>query len=156
MYSEEMKDGKQEVIDWEEVLVWKDGKKLPLSDYVLTDTWNKIPLFSFDKWKFVTKEWIFVSSAMKTAINLTNYRRHIQNEYNQKHWITPTTVYSEIKDIGIKINKKSYDGLSQNDLEKELKKLEFEMGVAAANMEYELAADLRDQIIELKRGVKRL
>jgi excinuclease UvrABC helicase subunit UvrB len=36
---------------------------------------------------------------MKIAINLTNYRRRIQNEYNIEHSITPTTVFSEIKDI---------------------------------------------------------
>jgi excinuclease ABC subunit B len=47
----------------------------------------------------ITREGFFISNAMKTAINLTNYRRRIQNEYNKEHGITPTTVISEIKEI---------------------------------------------------------
>ncbi len=125
------------------------------SDFLLDESWNKIPLFRFDKWKFITREWIFVSNAMRTAINLTNYRRKLQNEYNIKNGITPTTVFSEIKDIWIKTKNKDYALHSEKDLEKELKRLEFEMDVAAANMEYEKAAELRDLIIELRRNLKK-
>jgi excinuclease UvrABC helicase subunit UvrB len=64
---------------------------------------------------------------MRTSINLTNYRRNLQREYNTKHGITPTTVFSEIKEIGIKTKKKDYALISEKDLEKELKRLEFEM-----------------------------
>lgn len=124
-------------------------------DFLLDENGEKIPLFRFDKWKFLTREWIFVSNAMKTSINLTNYRRKLQREYNEKHWITPTTVFSEIKEIGIKTKKKDYALISEKDLEKELKRLEFEMWVASANMEYEKAAELRDEIIDLRRGLKK-
>jgi len=123
-------------------------------DFLLDEHGEKISLFRFDKWRFLTSRWIFVSNAMRTAINLTNYRRKLQDEYNKKNWITPTTVFSKIKDIWIKTKNKDYAIISEKDLEKELKRLEFEMDVAAANMEYEKAAELRDEIIELKRWLK--
>lgn len=124
-------------------------------DFMLDEFGGKIELFRFDKWKFITKEWFFVSNAMKVAINLTNYRRRIQNEYNKENWITPTTVISEIKEIWIKTKKKDYALISEKDLDKEIKRIEFEMWMAAANMEYEKAAELRDELIELKRWRKK-
>jgi excinuclease ABC subunit B len=124
-------------------------------DFMLDERGWKIELFKYDNWKMITREWFFVSNAMKIAINLTNYRRRIQNEYNIEHSITPTTVFSEIKDIWIKTKKKDYALISEKDLEKEVKRLEFEMWLAAANMDYEKAADLRDELIDLKRGLKR-
>lgn len=45
---------------------------------------------------------IFISNAMKQALNLTNYRRWLQIESNLKNNITPTTVISDIKDMWIK------------------------------------------------------
>lgn len=124
-------------------------------DFILDEYWNPIELFRFDQGKFSTKEWFLVSNAMKTAINLTNYRRKIQNEYNIANNITPKTVISEIKDIWIQSKKKDYSLIDEQTLEKELKKLEFEMNVASANMEYEKAAELRDAIIELKKAKKK-
>lgn len=156
MYSEELKNIQLKKIDGVEMLHnTKTWENYHMDEYLLDENGARVPLFRFDKWKFVTSEWIFVSNAMKTSINLTNYRRKLQREYNEKHGITPTTVFSEIKDIGIKTNKKDYSLISEKDLEKELKKLEFEMWVASANMEYELAAELRDQLIELRRWLKK-
>ena len=120
-------------------------------NYLLDEIGNRVPLYKFDNWKFLTKNWIFVSNAMKNAINLTNYRRKIQWEYNEKNNIIPTTIFSEIKSIWIKTKNKDYTLISEKDLEKEIKKLEFEMWVVSANMEYEKARELRDLIIELKR-----
>lgn len=151
MYSEELKDVKFE----DNKLVSKKWEIFQMQDFLLLENGAKIPLFRFDQWKYLSKEWIFVSNAMKISINLTNYRRNLQREYNEKHWITPTTVFSEIKEIGIKTKKKDYALISEKDLEKELKKLEFEMWVASANMEYEKAAELRDEIIELRRWLKK-
>lgn len=151
MYSEELKDVKFD----NDKLVSKKWDVFEREEFLLDENWNKVPLFRFDKWKFLTREWIFVSNAMKTAINLTNYRRKLQREYNEKHWITPTTVFSKIKDIWIKTKNKDYALYSEKDLEKELKRLEFEMDVSAANMEYEKAAELRDLIIELRRWLKK-
>lgn len=145
MYSESLE--KQEKI--KEIIERNDH------DFMLDELGWKIELFRFDKWKFITREWFFVSNAMRLAINLTNYRRRIQNEYNIANWITPTTVFSEIKDIWIKTKKKDYALISEKDLEKEVKRLEFEMWVASANMEYEKAAELRDELIELRRGLKK-
>lgn len=156
MYSEELKHIELKEENGGNVLInQKTWDIYYQEEYLLDENGNRVPLFRFDKWKFLTQEWIFISNAMKTSINLTNYRRKLQREYNQKHWITPTTVFSQIKDIGIKTSKKDYSLVSEKDLEKELKKLEFEMGIAAANMEYEFAAELRDQIIELKRWLKK-
>ncbi len=123
-------------------------------DFMLDEYGQKIDLYILDKWKMVTQEGHFVSNAMKVAINLTNYRRKIQKEYNEKHDITPTTVLSSIKDIGIPSKKKDYSLVNEKDLEKEYKRLEFEMNVAAANMDYEKAAELRDELIELKKWKK--
>lgn len=96
-----------------------------------------------------------ISNAMETAINLTNYRRKIQKEHNDKNNIIPTTILSEIKNIWIKTKNKKYSKISQKDTEKLLKKLEFEMWVYSANMEYEKAAEIRDEIIELKKWLKK-
>lgn len=155
MYSEELKDVHEEENDGIKTLVSKKWGSFSVEEYLLDENGNQVYLFRFDKGKFLTKEWIFISNAMKTAINLTNYRRKLQREYNEKNGITPTTVFSEIKEIGIKTKNKDYALISEKDLEKELKRLEFEMWVASANMEYEKAADLRDEIIELRRGLKK-
>ena len=87
---------------------------------------------------------------MKKAMDLTYYRRGLQIEHNTKHNIEATTVISSIKDIGIPSKKeklKLRDGVS---VEQEIRRLELEMDIAAANMEYEKAAELRDTILELK------
>ena len=83
-------------------------------------------------------------------MDLTYYRRGLQIEHNTKNNIDPTTVISSIKDIGIPSKKeklKLRDGVS---VEQEIRRLELEMDIAAANMEYEKAAELRDTILELK------
>jgi excinuclease ABC subunit B len=92
---------------------------------------------------------------MKKAIELTYYRREIQIAHNEKIGMTPTTVFSTIKDIGIPSKKKklSLSG-DPKDIKKDIARLELEMDIAAANTEYELAAELRDQILELKKGKK--
>jgi len=122
----------------------------------LIDEYNqKTPLYEFNNGKFLTQEGLFVSKAMRMAINLTNYRRRIQTAYNLKHGITPTTILSDIKDIGIQSKKKDYALIDEATATKELTRLEFEMNVASANMEYEKAAELRDLIIELRKAKKK-
>lgn len=108
-----------------------------------------------NKGKFVNTEGLVISQAMKKAIELTYYRRRIQEEHNAKNNKSPETVFSSIKDIGIASNKKKRESLPDPAIrEKELKRLELEMDIAAANMEYEKAAELRDSIIELKKSKK--
>ncbi len=155
MYWEELKDLTLDFSNGMKTLISKKWEIFYVDDYLLDELWNKVDLFRFNKWKFICEDWIFISNAMKTAINLTNYRRKLQREYNEKNGITATTIFSEIKEIWIKTKNKDYALISEKDLEKELKKLEFEMWVASANMEYEKAADLRDEIIELRRWLKK-
>ena len=113
-------------------------------------------LYRIDKAKLCNQEWLVVSEAMRKAIDLTYYRRNLQEEYNRKNNITPKTVYSEIKDMWLKSNKtkKDYAVLDKRSVEREISRLELEMDIAAANMEYEKAAELRDEILMLKKGKK--
>ena len=118
-----------------------------------TMNWDKLQILN--KWKFVNTQGLVISQAMKKAIDLTYYRRWIQMEHNKKHNITAQTVYSSIKDIWVASNKKKREDLPDPAIrEREIKRLELEMDIAAANMEYETAAELRDTIIELKSPKK--
>ncbi|MDD4151926.1 MAG: excinuclease ABC subunit UvrB, partial [Candidatus Gracilibacteria bacterium] len=112
-------------------------------------------LTRFDNAKWLNEERLVVSEAMRKAINLNYYRRQVQSDYNKLHNIVPTTIFSEIKDMGINTKKRDYSSLDIESIEKEIKKLEFEMGVASSNMEYEKARELRDTIIELRKSKKK-
>jgi len=114
-------------------------------------------LYRLDQWKLVNQDWLIISEAMRKAINLTYYRRNLQNEYNIKFNITPKTIFSEIKDMWLKSNKvkREYSLLDKKDITKEIARMELEMDIAASNMEYEKAAELRDAIIDIKKGKKR-
>ena len=113
-------------------------------------------LLRLDNGKLCNDEGLIVSEAMRKAINLTYYRRNLQDKYNKGNWITPKTVYSEIKDMWLKSNKtkRDYSMLDRASVEKELAKLELEMDIASANMEFEKAAELRDLILDLKKWKK--
>jgi excinuclease ABC subunit B len=92
---------------------------------------------------------------MKKSIDLTYYRRWIQKAHNETHGLTATTIFSSIKDIGIASKKKKLElSGDPKSFEKDLARLELEMDIAAANMEYEAAAEIRDQILELKKWKK--
>lgn len=112
-------------------------------------------LYRIDKWKLCNEEWLIVSEAMKKAINLTNYRRKLQSEYNKKNGIEPKTIFSSIKDIWVRGKKKEEREKIvwkwKKNFEREIKRLELEMDIAAANLEFERAAELRDMILEMKK-----
>ncbi len=112
-------------------------------------------LYILDKWKYFNESWLVISNAMKKAIDLTNYRRSIQSDFNKKNKIIPTTVFSSIKDIWIDSQKKHRREEKIKDIKKEISKLELEMDIASSNMDFELAAELRDKILELKGRKKR-
>lgn len=96
-----------------------------------------------------------ISDSMARAIKITEDRRKVQHTYNVEHNITPTTIFSSIKDMGIP-KKRDYALHEEwENLDSRLKRLELEMDVAAANLDFELAAELRDAIIELKKGKKK-
>ena len=148
--------------------------KIPLSispngREVTTSKWNKISnlkleeeniylwnLYRLDKWKLVNDDWLIISEAMKKSINLTYYRRGLQQEYNNTNNITAKTIFSSIKDMWITSNKtkRDYSNLNKKEIWSTISRLELEMDIAAWNMEYEKAAELRDQILYLKKWKK--
>ena len=100
-----------------------------------------------------------VTPSMRKAMDETARRRSIQNAYNQEHGIVPKTVIKSVRDL-IEISsptaeRKGRGGVKMTKAEKEreIARLEKQMKEAARMMEYEYAAVLRDQIIEL-RGSK--
>ena len=94
-----------------------------------------------------------VSDAMKYAINETKRRRTIQEAYNQKHGIVPKTIVKEIREV-ITNNKEVLDSkpqkLSKGEKQKLMVNLENEMKLAAKNLDFERAMELRDALFELQ------
>ncbi len=91
-----------------------------------------------------------VSAAMEKSIGETERRRAVQEAYNQANGITPTTIVSSIKEIGLKGKRLAKTAEYSGDPRAVLKRLELEMDVAASNLDFELAAELRDKISELR------
>ncbi len=100
-----------------------------------------------------------VSPAMKSAIDETERRRKIQMDYNRQHGITPTTVKKAVREVieatRAAEDEEKYQGRSPLELTKKelaayVKKLEKEMQQAASDLQFERAAQLRDQIFEYK------
>lgn len=90
-----------------------------------------------------------ISRSMEETMDITARRRSLQMEYNQKHHIIPTTIISSIKDLGFKGKNQAIEtpkGISQ---EAYIKRLELEMDVAAANLDFEKAAEIRDTILSI-------
>ncbi len=97
-----------------------------------------------------------ITASMRTAIDETRRRRQIQDAYNQANGITPKTIIKSVRDL-IEISsptaeRKGRTGVKMTKVEKEkeIARLEKQMKEAARMMEYEYAALLRDQIIELR------
>ena len=93
-----------------------------------------------------------MTGAMKRAIAETERRRKIQTEYNEKHGIVPKTVIKAVHDVIEATAKvpKSSKKQSKKDVEKLVAQLTKDMKKAAAMLDFELAATLRDKIKELK------
>ena len=97
-----------------------------------------------------------VTPSMRAAITETERRRGIQDAYNKAHGIVPKTIIKSVRDL-IEISsptaeRKGRTGVKMTKVEKEkeIARLEKQMKEAARMMEYEYAAVLRDQIIELR------
>ncbi|MBI4835648.1 MAG: excinuclease ABC subunit UvrB [Candidatus Abawacabacteria bacterium] len=101
-----------------------------------------------------------MTDAMKKAISETNRRRAIQEEYNKKHGITPTTIIKEIRNImpqdELRQDAPKLSELPEEEIAKVITQLELQMDMAAGKMEFEKAAELRDQIEELQKKLKKL
>jgi excinuclease ABC subunit B len=100
-----------------------------------------------------------VTQSMQALISISDYRRTKQMEYNEKHGITPTTVKRAIqeslhtilrgREIAASVIQEAGGDFNLTEL---LRELEDEMQSASANLEFERAALLRDQILEVKSG----
>ena len=100
-----------------------------------------------------------MTDSMRAAIEETNRRRSIQQKYNEKHGITPQTIKKAVRDL-ISISKavakeevtfeKDPESMSRKELEKLIADVQKKMQKAAADLNFEAAAELRDKMIELK------
>ena len=101
-----------------------------------------------------------ITDSMRSAIEETNRRRSIQQKYNEEHGITPTTIKKAVRDLiaiskAVEEDEDSFKKEPESMDEKELKKLagelEKKMRQAAAELNFEEAARLRDRMIEVKK-----
>jgi excinuclease ABC subunit B len=102
-----------------------------------------------------------ITNSMEHAINETNRRRAIQVKYNQQHDIVPASIVKEIRDLTDRVRtvaeeKPEYrvGEIPRGEAMRLIKELEKQMKAAAAELEFEKAAILRDQIIELRRNLE--
>ncbi len=106
-----------------------------------------------------------VTGSMQRAIDETYRRRKIQNDFNEAHGITPMSIHKAIKDIASQLKQVAetstpYDAhsttkhISKDEVARLVKDLESQMKAAAKNLEFERAALLRDQIVELRRELQ--
>jgi excinuclease ABC subunit B len=97
------------------------------------------------------------SDAMEAAIDETQRRRRIQQEYNEEHGYEATTIEKEIGETslpGAKTDTADVAGSDASDADEAARKIEQlgeRMQEAASNLEFELAADIRDRIRELRQ-----
>ncbi len=96
-----------------------------------------------------------LTESMEKAISETNRRRKIQQEYNEKHHITPKTINKSVRDsisvVDAKDIEVEYKFEKEDDIKETINKLTDEMLKYAAEMEFEKAAELRDKIRELEK-----
>ncbi|MDO5539819.1 MAG: excinuclease ABC subunit UvrB [Eubacteriales bacterium] len=106
-----------------------------------------------------------MTDSMKLAIEETERRRKLQEEYNEEHGITPQTIRKAIRDL-ISISREvaqeekkltvDPESMSKKELEKLTKEVEKKMRKAATELNFEAAAELRDKMIELKKYLQEL
>ncbi|NLJ87949.1 MAG: excinuclease ABC subunit UvrB [Epulopiscium sp.] len=107
-----------------------------------------------------------ITDSMRKAISETNRRRQIQNEYNEANGIVPKTIVKSVRDVirATKvleenekyITEKDPESMDKKELEELITKVTKEMKKAASDLNFELAASLRDQLIELKKHLLEL
>lgn len=104
-----------------------------------------------------------ITESMQIALSETDRRREIQMKYNEEHGITPTTIKKAVRDL-IAISKviareemrfeKDPESMSRKELEKLIADVQKKMQKAAADLNFEAAAELRDKMIELKSKLR--
>ena len=103
-----------------------------------------------------------MTDSMHKAITETNRRRTIQEAYNKEHGITPTTIKKAVRDL-IAVSKavaetevrlqKDPESMTRKELTKLIAQVEKQMRAAAADLNFEQAAELRDKMIDLKKNL---
>ncbi len=106
-----------------------------------------------------------ITDSMRIALDETNRRREIQMKYNEEHGITPQTIKKAVRDL-ISISKaiakeemqfeKDPESMNRKELEKLIGDVQKKMQKAAAELNFEAAAELRDKMIELKKQLNEL
>ena len=106
-----------------------------------------------------------ITDSMRLALDETERRRAIQMAYNEEHGITPKTIRKSVRDL-ISISKKvareemqlkkDPESMSKKELEKLIQDVEKKMKKAAAELNFEAAAQLRDQMVELKKMLQKI
>lgn len=102
---------------------------------------------------------------MRLAIDETMRRRKLQQEYNEAHGITPQTIRKAVRDL-ISISKsvaetehklmKDPESMNKKELKKLIQDVEKQMRAAAADLNFEMAAELRDKMIELRKNLEEI
>lgn len=106
-----------------------------------------------------------MTDSMKNAIRETERRRTIQEAYNKEHGITPTTIKKAVRDLitvsravaetEVKL-KKDPESMNRKELVKLIAQVEKQMRAAAADLNFEQAAELRDKMLDLKKNLQEL
>ena len=106
-----------------------------------------------------------VTDSMRMAIEETKRRREIQMKYNEEHGITPQTIKKAVRDlisISQKVDsaqmklEKDPESMSRQELEKLIGEVTKKMKKAAADLNFEAAAELRDKLLELKKTLQEM
>lgn len=106
-----------------------------------------------------------ITDSMRVAIDETKRRREVQQQYNEEHGITPTTIQKSVRDL-IAISKKvaaeemefdkDPESMSRKELEKLIGDIQKKMKKAAAELNFEAAAEYRDKMVTLKNMLREI
>ena len=95
-----------------------------------------------------------LTDSMRRAIDETNRRREIQNQFNVEHNITPKTIEHDVENT-LEITQKEDTKLTAKDLEREIDNVTARMKTAANQLDFELAIQLREQVVKLTKQLER-
>lgn len=106
-----------------------------------------------------------MTESMRVAIEETNRRRLMQQKYNEEHGITPQSIKKSVRDL-ISISReiakeevrfeKDPESMDREELEKLIADVQKKMKKAAAELNFEAAAELRDKMVELKKTLEKM
>jgi excinuclease ABC subunit B len=104
-----------------------------------------------------------ITGSMKYALEETNRRRAIQDEYNKAHGITPKTIVKSVRDLisnevndslPVADNEKDIESMTKKELKAKIEKLTKNMNIAAADLNFEMAAVIRDELKKYKEALR--